>query len=217
LVLPVQIGVVVISRNEGANLRRTLDNLEETLPSNGRIVVIDDGSTDESVESIKPRRGRLRILRESGLGVTRARNLGARSVPGDVVVFADAHLKLEPDWWRPLVKQLEGARVGAVAPVITDVGAKHKLMGYGLTFRNPQLDVKWLTGKAGRAVEAPILPGCCLAMRRDVFVKTGGWDEGLLHRGNVDNEFSMRLWLLGYRLKVTPGTVVSHLFRPQSP
>jgi GT2 family glycosyltransferase len=54
-------------------------------------------------------------------------------------------------------------------------------------------------------------------MRRDVFVATGGWDEGLLHRGNVDNELSIRLWLLGYRLLITPGTSVGHLFRRRSP
>jgi GT2 family glycosyltransferase len=55
-------------------------------------------------------------------------------------------------------------------------------------------------------------------MRRDVVEATGGgWDQGLLQRGNVDNEFSVRLWLLGYDLLVTPETLVRHRFRPVSP
>jgi GT2 family glycosyltransferase len=55
-------------------------------------------------------------------------------------------------------------------------------------------------------------------MRRDVLEATGGgWDAGLLQRGNVDNEFSVRLWLLGYELLVVPETVVRHRFRPVSP
>jgi hypothetical protein len=39
----------------------------------------------------------------------------------------------------------------------------------------------------------------------------------MLQRGNVDNEFSVRHWLLGYELLVTPETVVGHLFRRHSP
>jgi GT2 family glycosyltransferase len=89
--------------------------------------------------------------------------------------------------------------------------------GYGLTFRGPRLEVRWLRRKHKGPVAAPILPGCCVAMRRNVFEATGGWDEGLLHRGNVDNECGVRLWLLGYELMVTPETVVGHLFRRRSP
>src|SRR4051794_22170049 len=93
-----RITVVVISRNEGANLRCTVENLDSTLNSDASIVVVDDGSTDASADRIA-RRGRIRLIRAKGLGVTRARNMGAQAARGDVVVFADGHLRLEPLWW----------------------------------------------------------------------------------------------------------------------
>jgi GT2 family glycosyltransferase len=61
-----------------------------------------------------------------------------------------------------------------------------------------------------------ILPGACLAMRREVFEATG-FDGRLRARGGVDNELCLRLWMLGYELWVTPETVVRHYFRARAP
>jgi GT2 family glycosyltransferase len=210
------VSVVVISRNEGSYLKRTVENLSDTLPGNAEIIVVDDGSTDGSAKGVA-RRGRVRVLRAKGLGVAKSRNFGGRQTKEDILIFADGHLGLDAGWWRPLVEQLEDPRVGAVAPGI----AKWKddgLIGWGIRFEGPRMEVKWLRRKPKNPAAVPILPGCCLAMRRDVFESPGGgWDNGLHQRGNVDNEVSMRLWLLGYELRVVPEVVVRHRFRKTSP
>jgi glycosyltransferase involved in cell wall biosynthesis len=212
-----RLSVVVISRNEGAYLRRTVENLEDTLPGDAEIVVVDDGSTDKSADRLARRRGRVRLHRAKGLGVAKARNFGGKIARGDILIFADAHLGLDSGWWSPFAEQLEDSRVGAVAPGIAkwpDDG----VIGWGIRFKGPQMEVKWLRRKPRQPTAVPILPGCCLAMRRDAFERTGGgWDDGLLQRGNVDNEVSMRLWLLGYELRVVPEVVVRHRFRKRSP
>jgi GT2 family glycosyltransferase len=210
--------MVVIGRNEGKYLRRTVENLEDTLPGDAEIVVVDDGSTDGSADYLAARRrGRVRLLRSSAIGVAKSRHYGAAHTRGDVIVFADAHLGLDRNWWQPLLEPLENPKVGAVAPAITKLPAT-SMRGYGLTFRGPAMEVRWQRRKPKGPVAVPILPGCCVAMRRDVLETTGGgWDPGLLQRGNVDNEFSVRLWLMGYKLLVVPETLVRHRFRPKSP
>lgn len=212
------ISLVVISRNEGAFLRRTVENLEDTLPDDAEIVVVDDGSTDGSADCLAHRRSkRVRLYRQKGLGVAKSRNYGGNRTAGDILIFADAHLGLDSGWWRPFADQLADSRVGAVAPGIAkwrDDG----LIGYGIRFQGPEMEVKWLRQKPNKPSPVPILPGCCLGMRRDAFERTGGgWDDGLLQRGNVDNEVSLRLWLLGYELRVIPEVVVRHRFRKTSP
>jgi len=213
-----RISVVVITRNEGTFLRRTVENFEDTLPDGSEIVVVDDGSTDGSARHLEHRRGRrVRLYRVRGLGVAKARNFGGQQAHGDVLVFADAHLGLDPLWWQPLVELLEDPRVGAVAPAITRMPAALRA-GYGLRFRGPRMDVNWYHRKPDGPAAAPILPGCCLAMRHNVFAQAGGgWDDGLLERGNVDNEVSVRLWLMGYELMLAPDVVVRHRFRKRSP
>jgi len=210
-----KISVVIISRNEGNELKRTVENFDDTLPEGGEIVVIDDGSTDCSADRVVSRRGRIRLLRVENYGVARARNLGARKARGDVIVYADAHLRLQPYWWRPMVEVLENPKVGGVAPGI--IGFRPSRVGYGLTFQDTRLEVRWQRRRPRGPVAAPIIPGCCFATRRDVVEATGGWDDGQLQRGNVDNEGCVRLWLLGYDLMITPDTVVAHKFRKRSP
>ncbi len=213
-----KISVIVISRNEGQDLRNTVENLADTLPPDSEIIVVDDGSTDRSADFLKRRRSRrIRLFRSEGEGVARSRVYGASQATGDVFVFADAHLGLDADWWRPLLDQVDNPAVGAAAPGIARMPPVGPT-GWGLTFKGPAMEVRWLRRKPSGASGAPILPGCCLAMRREVFQATGGgWDPGLLHRGNVDNEISVRLWLLGYEAVVVPDTVVRHRFRTQSP
>ncbi len=213
---PPRVSVVVISRNEGAELRRTVENLDDTLPAGGEVVVVDDGSTDGSAARVKRRRGRIRVGRAKDLGVARARNRGARQSRGDIVVFADAHIRVPAFWWRPLVEILEDARIGGAAPAVAAF-EQGESTGYGLRFTGPDLDARWLSHRENAPFAVPILPGCCLAMRRDVFEKTEGWDEGTLQRGGVDNEGAVRFWLLGYDLLIAPEVLVRHKFRTQSP
>jgi GT2 family glycosyltransferase len=206
----VKISVVVISRNEGAELRRTLENLRRTLPARSEIVVVDDHSTDGSTARLRG------LIKAPGIGVARARNLGASKTTGDLLFFADAHIRLDRDWWRRLAEILEDPKVAAVAPAVTHLPASGG-RGYGLTLTGADLDARWLPERDSTPFAAPILPGCSLMMRRATFDAVGGWDNGLLHRGGVDNEMSVRLWLLGYDLLVAPQVVVQHLFRESSP
>lgn len=206
----VPISVVVITRNEGAELKRTVENLRDTLPARAEVVIVDDASTDGST------RGFRKVVRASGVGVARARNLGVAQSKGKLLVFADGHIRLDPRWWQPLADILEDRQVAAVAPGVTHLPATRRC-GFGLRLTGPDLDACWLPRKATTPFAAPILPGCCLMMRRAVFDATGGWDSGLLHRGGVDNEMSVRLWLLGYDLLIAPEVVVRHRFRKTSP
>ena len=211
------LSVIIISRNEGKFLQRTVENFEATLPARSEIIVVDDDSTDGSAGFLAQRRPRVRLLRTPAIGVARARNLGARRSSGEVLLFADAHLTLPVGWCEPLLEVLEDPAVGGVAPGIRGMTPLHQ-PGYGLRFRGPAMEVTWKARKPRHASPAPILPGCALAMRRTVFECPGGsWDEGLLQRGNVDNEISVRLWLLGYRLMVVPEVMVRHRFRKNSP
>src|SRR5882724_12371168 len=73
-----RLSIVVIARDEGAELRRTVENLRDTLPEGSEIVVVDDGSRDGCARFLNGRRNGIRLVRTAGLGVARARNLGSK-------------------------------------------------------------------------------------------------------------------------------------------
>lgn len=207
-----KLSVVVITRNEGAELYRTVANLQETIPPRSEVIVVNDGSRGSMAKLPRPRR----IIQARGLGVARARNLGASHATGDLLVFADAHIRVDAGWWQPLARILENPKAGAASPAITNLPPITEI-GYGLTFKKADLSVAWLHRKSTRPFPVPIIPGCCLAMRRETFDAIGGWDGGLMHRGGVDNELSVRMWTFGYDLYVDPKTICRHLFRKKSP
>jgi hypothetical protein len=62
-----------------------------------------------------------------------------------------------------------------------------------------------------------MLGGFCIAMRRDLFERCGGFDPGLEGWGGEDAELSLRLWTLGYECHVLPGVAVGHHFRERLP
>lgn len=209
-------GAIVISRNEGDWLRATVENLAATLPDCAPIVVVDDGSDDGSSGFLRGASGRVRLLRTAGMGVARARNLGASRCEADVLIFVDAHMRLPRGWWTPLVNTLRRPRAGAAAPAVADTTTPEEF-GYGFSLPDPDLAPQWYPKRARRAFHAPILPGCCLAMPREVFERTGGFDEGLRARGGIDAETGLRLWLLGYECWLVPRSKVWHLFRGAAP
>lgn len=210
-----KLGVVVIARNERAHLRRTIENLRDTIPPEADLLVVDDGSTDGGCRFLARKRAPARLARSNALGVAGARNFGAARSHGDVLVFCDAHIWLDKDWWRPPVERASEPGAGGAAPVIVDFDEPNRIGG-GLRFEGLSLVASWLPPPK-RPRRVPILPGCCLAIRRERFEQAGGFDSGMIRSGGVDNEFCLRMWLLGFEQWIEPSVRVSHLFRAEQP
>jgi glycosyltransferase involved in cell wall biosynthesis len=211
-----KVSVIVISRNEGDELAATICNLKETLPDSRReLIVVDDGSTDGSTDFLEGSAD-VRLLRAEQLGVAKARNFGAARATGEVLIFADAHIRAPEGWFEPLVDALRDPTVGAAAPGISSIGEPERV-GFGLDLIGAELHARWRKRQGDAPYAVPVLPGAFLAMRKETFEATGGYDPGLHQLGGNDNELSCRFWLLGYQLLVVPGVVVGHLFRSAPP
>ena len=210
------VSVVIITRNEGPELQATTSNVLATLPAKHRqVIVVDDDSTDLSTAFLADL-PEILVVRSPGIGVARARNYGASQATGDVIVFVDAHMRMPEGWHDPLVEALRDPHVGAVAPGIYSI-TEPKCRGFGLDLTGPELKARWLHKEGSTPSRVPILPGCFLAMRRDTYRDTGGYDPGMQQLGGNDPELSCRLWLLGYELLVVPELEIGHLFRTAAP
>lgn len=208
---------MIVTHNEGARLRRTVDAMMGTLPRDGEVVIVDDASTDGSTEFLHGGYGRLTVVHaHNRLGVARARNHGASLSTGEVLVFSDAHVDLEFGWLEPLLDELARDGVGAVGPAIAVLG-NPAAKGYGYTLTDASMNTRWLGWPGVAPHPVPMLCGCFLAISPALFRGVGGFDPGFEGWGAEDTELSMRLWLLGYECRVVPAVHVSHLFRDHFP
>lgn len=104
---PPLISIIIPAHNAGRMIGETLDSVMRQTYPHREIIVVDDGSTDDTYERLAPYRSSIRYIRQENAGVGAARNAGLRAASGDYIAFLDAD-----DLWLPekLEIQLEVAK-----------------------------------------------------------------------------------------------------------
>ena len=88
--------VVIPSYNRGAFIEATLDSVFAQEFRDFEVIVVDDGSTDDTLERLQLYRERMTLLRQQNKGPGAARNLAVRHASGDYIAFLDSD-----DLWFP--------------------------------------------------------------------------------------------------------------------
>ena len=216
---PRKISVILPAANESVLLQRTVEQFAATLPENSEVIVVDNGSTDDSSDFLLDgARANVRLIRTPDpLGVAGARNRGLAQAQGEIVVFADAHIDLPQHWWQPIVCTLNQPNVGVVGPGIGIMGKPERGASCGQRIAEAKLRVEWLSKQAEEPYPVPTLGGGFMAMRHDILKAAGAFDAGMPQWGSEDLELCVRYWLLGYEVWVAPAVTVLHYFRKANP
>ena len=111
-----------------------------------------------------------------------------------------------------MIDGLTRPHVGAVTPAINALDDPDSARGYGMRFTNETFEVDWLGKEADVPYAIPLVCGCFMAIRREVFEELGGFDPGMTLWGSEDLELSVHLWLRGYECRVLPRVTVAHRF-----
>jgi glycosyltransferase involved in cell wall biosynthesis len=189
--------VVVPTRTRAAYLEVTLDSLRrQRTETPYEILVVDDGSTDATVE-VAERLGVRAIRHGEPRGLNPARNTGLREAQGDLIAFVDDDVLVPGGWVDALV---EGAARHSDAEAF---GGPIRARFEGSAPRGCGREGPPITtldlGPAD--VEAPMVWGANFAVRRSAVERIGEFDESL-DRGHGDEED----WLL--RLRKAGGRIV---------
>ena len=210
------VSIIFPAKNEGDNIKMTLDSLFSVKTNYlFEVIVVNDGSTDDCCAFlINNQNNNISLIETHGLGAANARNLGAKVAKGKYLIFCDAHLQFE-DWWIDrLLEPLIANKSDAVSPAIASF-ENPDFIGYGQTLKF-HLGIKWNT-KQTHLFETAVLPGGCFSISKEVFDNVGGFDTGFRTWGHEDVELSIKLWLFGYRCHCQPNVKVLHLFRKAHP
>lgn len=209
----VPVSVVVSSFQEGHRLSETIASVERADVLPREVVVVDDGSADGSCDR---RWSRLvRVLRTEHTGVAAARNHGARAADQPVLVFLDAHCTVGPGWLTPLVEALDQVPEALVGPAMADA-SDARFVGCGAEIVDPLMTYRWRATTVDRLCEVGLVPGGCLAVRRDRFLAAGGF-AAFTGFGLEDVELALRWWRSGRPALGARESVVSHRFRSVPP
>jgi GT2 family glycosyltransferase len=199
------VSVVVCAYNAATTIDDCLAALGRVEYPEVEVIVVDDGSTDDTAARTLAYRG-VRLIQVPNGGLSAARNLGLHAASGEIVAYVDADVRVDPSWLTYLVQPLVSS--DAVA-----AGGPNVVPG----------DDEWFAQCVARAPGAPShvllddriaehLPGCNLAVRRDALLRIGGFDPIFLRAGD-DVDVCWRLQAQGGRVAFSPAAVVWHHHR----
>jgi glycosyltransferase involved in cell wall biosynthesis len=190
---------VIPALNEEAVLEPCVQSIRSQGGDDIEVIVVDNGSTDRTVE-IAGRRG-CTVVHEATRGLSHARNRGAEAAHGDVVCFIDADGVLSDDWLRAARACFSDPGVGAASglSVYTHPNVL-KRVWYNTYVIATDMGVLFSSLLFGRMVFA----GNNLAIRRELFLRIGGYED-VIGEGMW---LSRRFWGSGYRGKLCRGMLL---------
>jgi glycosyltransferase involved in cell wall biosynthesis len=107
------ISIIIPTYNEEKVIAACLKSLQNQSYRPVEIIVVDDGSTDKTIsiiENLEFRSENLKMLKQKHLGPGPARNLGAKSAKGEILVFIDADMTFDDNFIKDLTKPIMGGK-----------------------------------------------------------------------------------------------------------
>ncbi|MBI2757379.1 MAG: glycosyltransferase family 2 protein [Chloroflexi bacterium] len=217
--MPPCVSIIIICWNSREYLPRCLSGLSKQTYRDFEVIVIDNGSTDESAAGLLESHPsiNLRLERfETNQGFAVANNFGAHLARGKWLALLNSDAFPEPDWLAQLIKAAENN------PEFSFFASRQ------LQSKNPELldgagDAYHLSGFAWRRYfgypadkyglsSKEVFSACAAAAlySREAFLQAGGFDEDFFSYYE-DVDLSFRLRLQGFRCLYVPDAVVQHV------
>ena len=211
------VSIIIVNWNGLKHLPRCLEALVHQTFTDFEILVVDNGSTDGSVDGLEQPWPNVEVIRLiKNIGFAAANNLGARQARGHWLALLNSDAFPEPDWLEKLLKASEknpefsffaSRQLQANAPHLLD-GAGDALHISGLAWRRY---AAFPSAQFGLEPEEVFSPCAAAALySRRAFLQVGGFDEDFFSY-HEDVDLGFRLRLQGFRCLYVPDAVVQHV------
>ena len=214
-----RVSIVIPSKDRPDLIGPCLDSiLEVTRYPDVEVIVVDTGTTDPRATEILRSRPVRVVPFAKPFNFSAASNAGAAAATGEMLVFLNNDTTvITPDWLDQLVFHLEQEDVGAVGPLLLypDGSVQHAGVVLGArgtadhVMRRFPADADGYAGSLSSPREVSAVTGACLAIRRDVLARIGGWNE-LYATHYQDVDLCLRLKRAGLRCLFTPHARLTH-------
>jgi len=210
------VSIIVLNYNGKHHLKTCLDSLLRTDYPNFEIILVDNGSTDGSVEFVRENYPMVRIVRlKKNIYTAGGYMAGALVARGEFVAILNNDIEVDPGWLKALMRyMLRMPWVAAADPKFRDFYRRE-------LFENSAAAGRWidyLGNNCTRGVWEPdkgqydkpvYIMGVLTLFRRDVLLRIGGFDVSYLF-GYEDIDITWRLYLAGYKVLYVPEAIIYH-------
>jgi len=213
------VSILIVHFNGYQVLKNCLRSIEKIDYKNYEVVIVDNASTDESLENLNNDTFsflKLQVIKSSrNLGFAGGNNLGYKKAQGEYLLLLNNDTVVEPDLLKSLVAKMESdLSIGALQPKIKFMDTPKYLDNAGAYLNVLGLTTHWGYGMKDSpefTKEAEIFSakGACLMTRKVLVIKIGLFEENF---GSYfeESDFCWRVWLSGHRVIYFPETFILH-------
>lgn len=183
-----KVSVIIPNYNYAKYIPRTLDSVLAQTYGPLEIIVVDDGSKDDSLAILAGYGARVNVIRQQNKGVAQARNTGAAAAAGEYLAFLDADdIWLPEKITRQMAKFLSDKDIGLVHCAMHHINLQEEIVGENRNGQEGWLAEEFLRLKKGVVIGA----GSTGVVTRAAFDAVGGFDTRLSTA--ADWEFCYRI------------------------
>ncbi|OQA31898.1 MAG: Glycosyltransferase AglE [archaeon ADurb.Bin336] len=213
------ISVVMLNYNGLNYLKKTIKPILNLEYHNYEFIIVDNGSTDGSIEYIKKFK-KIKLIKSPRLREKNfACNYAIKRAKGKYILLLDNDALLNDIKIIKNLLNLYSNKIGAISLSFFDVG-KLKSSNYGGYFnnytyikKNKAVQLKSLSDFNNCQVGFP--QGFAIFISRNNWLKIGGYDDHLIFGGD-DSDLGIKLWLYGYENILYSKTAQTHLGLPKN-
>ncbi len=186
------------------------------------IVVVDNGSTDDSISYIDQHFPQVKVVAlRNNKGFAAAINAGVRSVKTDYVAFLNNDTKADPDWLNELMACAQrNPEIASFCSKLLNYDDRKKIDGVGIQINEvgQARSIGWEEKDVGQFEKERLIFGAtggAALFKREIFLKVGGFDEHyFMYSEEVD--WAFRAQFLGYRSLYSPKAIIYHKHKATS-
>lgn len=207
---------IVIPLYQRADLTAAcLASLERTgTLARAELVLVDNASTDGTPELCAAWADRATVIANPvNMGFAAACNQGVHAATGDVVILLNLDTEVHDGWLDPLLDAVADPAVGVAGARLLYPGGRIQHAGMAVMPGCITVHIhRYVPGDhpvVTRTRDLSIVTGACMAMRRDLYLEMGGFDEGY-RNGFEDTDLCLRLASRGLVARYCGDSVVTH-------
>ncbi len=205
--------IVILTHNNWTVTAECLESIRKHTPEPYELIVVDNGSSDETVERLKELSDVNLICNETNLGFPKGCNQGIEAANGENVLFLNNDTLVTENWLKNLLRELySDSRVGMVGPVSNCVSGLQQIP---VTYQDTaDLDIfarAHCNEHSGQWASVRRLVGFCLLVKRSVFDEIGWFDERFGIGNYEDDDLCLRALKAGYSLRIVYDSFIHHI------
>lgn len=216
--MPKKVSVIVLNWNGKKFLKNCLDSLQKVTYSSFEIIIVDNHSTDGSLEFVKKNYPKFTLIEnKKNYGFAEGNNIGFRVSRGEYILFLNNDTVVTPNFLQPIISDFEdNPKIGCLQPQIRVLKDKDLLdeVGSFMTFTgflyHYGFRKKYNQEKYRKMREIFSAKGACIIFPRKILKKIGLFDKDFFIFFE-ETDLCFRVWLSGHKVVYEPKSVIYHV------